>query len=97
MTTPCTILIRYTYCSYRALINQALKIWRLKEAVFRPEIARTTFLKAKVEMEAGCTQAAAGLFKEARNIRNRIPGASKRSDILLKEADFDELVTFFSR
>ncbi|KAF2116999.1 tetratricopeptide repeat domain-containing protein [Lophiotrema nucula] len=81
----------------RALIGQALKIWRLKETVFAPEIARTTFLEAKVYMQSGDVQRAAGLFKEARDLRNSISGARKKGDASLREADFDDLVTFFSR
>jgi hypothetical protein len=69
----------------------------LKERVFTPEIARTTFLRAKVLNQEGETQEATSLFKQARDLRNSIPGAPKRSDAHLREKDFDELVTFFSR
>jgi hypothetical protein len=81
----------------RTLIRQALRTWRLKENVFSPEIARTTFLGARVIMRAGDSREAAELFKKARNLRNTIVGAQKKGDSSLREKDFDELVTFFSR
>lgn len=81
----------------RALIEQALRIWRPMETVFNPEIARSTFLMAKVLRQSGAIQQAVELFKEARELRNRVPSAPKKEDVSLGEADFDVLVTFFSR
>lgn len=83
--------------AFRILIDQALKVWRLRRAIYSPEIARTTFLKAKLLMQSDNGPEAAVLFKEARNIRNSLPGVMIKPDEQLREADFDELVTFFSR
>lgn len=72
-------------------------MWRRKESIYIPELARTTFLKAKLLMRSGSEIKAAALFKEARSLRNSIQGAPKKADADLKEYDFDQLVTFFSR
>ncbi|KAF2232579.1 tetratricopeptide repeat domain-containing protein [Viridothelium virens] len=81
----------------RTLVDQALKVWRLRESVYTPEIARTTFLKAKIMMKQGDEFTATNLFKDAKSLRSRISGASEKADADLRESDFDTLVTFFSR
>ncbi|KAL9095194.1 MAG: hypothetical protein Q9165_002450 [Trypethelium subeluteriae] len=83
--------------SARILVDQALKVWRVRESVYAPEIARTTFLKAKIIMKQGDESKARELFKDAKSLRNRIPRAPEKADADLRESDFDELVTFFSR
>ena len=69
----------------------------MREAVYLPELARTTFLKAKLEMHLGNGMEVKIAFKVARDLRARIPYAAHKSDATLVEADFDCLVTFFSR
>jgi len=82
----------------RILIDQALKVWRLKgESIFNPEIARTTFLKAKLAMQCGNELEATMLFKKAKKLRSSIPGAPKKADSNLREGDFDELLVFYDR
>ncbi|KAL9078237.1 MAG: hypothetical protein Q9157_002855 [Trypethelium eluteriae] len=81
----------------RTLVDQALKVWRLRESVYTPEIARTTFLKAKIIMKQRDEFIATSLFKDAKSLRGRIPGAPEKADADLRESDFDNLVTFFSR
>jgi len=48
-------------------------------------------------MLAGSEAEGTVLFKEARNLRKEIPWATERTKSNLKEADFDELVVFWSR
>ncbi|KAK3935064.1 tetratricopeptide repeat domain-protein [Diplogelasinospora grovesii] len=79
------------------LIDQALKVYNLRETVYLPELARTTFLKARLAMQAGDVQGATDLFKQAKEMRSRIPHAPAKPDASLREADFDQVVTFFSR
>ncbi|KMK56922.1 tetratricopeptide repeat domain-containing protein [Aspergillus fumigatus Z5] len=81
----------------RTLIDQALKTYSLRESVFLPELARTTFLKAQLAMISGEVSEATDLFKKAKDMRCRIPHAPHKPDASLRESDFDRLVTFFSR
>ncbi len=74
-----------------------MKVYGLRESVFLPELARTTFLKARLAMQSGDEQEATRLFKLAKDRRSRVPYAPAKPDASLKEADFDSLVTFFSR
>ncbi|KAH1845095.1 hypothetical protein KXX43_006719 [Aspergillus fumigatus] len=81
----------------RTLIDQALKTYSLRESVYLPELARTTFLKAQLAMISGEVSEATDLFKKAKDMRCRIPHAPHKPDASLRESDFDRLVTFFSR
>jgi hypothetical protein len=80
----------------RKLIEQALKVYRLDSA-HMPELARTTFLKAKLLMKLGDEDAAIVAFKDASAMRSRLPGVPKRTDAELVDKDFDQLVIFTSR
>jgi tetratricopeptide (TPR) repeat protein len=80
------------------LIDQALKVWTVELDKYAPEIARTSYLKAKVLFSAGREEEATKLFKTAASMRRKIKIESQREDDRdLKEEDFDELVTFWSR
>jgi tetratricopeptide (TPR) repeat protein len=82
----------------RSLINQALKVWNRQRAVYRNEIARTSFLKAKLLVKLSENEEAASCFNEARTLRAEIIyGQTKKLDGRLVEDDFDQLVTFWSK
>ncbi|KAM5481580.1 hypothetical protein McanCB56680_004116 [Microsporum canis] len=81
----------------RILIDQALKVYSLRESIYLPELARTTFLKAQFAMNSGDVLEAIELFKNAKDMRSQIPDAPCKPDASLREDDFDQLVTFFSR
>lgn len=81
----------------RKLIDQALKVWGVYNQIYRPELARTTFLKARVLFKKGDDKQALKLFKEAVKLRNLIPQAKSKPEQDLGEKDFDELVMFWSR
>ncbi|KAM5438235.1 hypothetical protein MferCBS31731_005096 [Microsporum ferrugineum] len=81
----------------RILIDQALKVYSLRESIYLPELARTTFLKAQLAMNSGDVLEAIELFKNAKDMRSQIPDAPCKPDASLRENDFDQLVTFFSR
>ncbi|KAJ5363978.1 uncharacterized protein N7496_009691 [Penicillium cataractarum] len=77
-------------------IDQALKNWSVDPEIYAPEIARTSFLKAKVLTEAGRENDAAKLFQEGASMRHKITKVWRDSKDL-REEDFDELVTFWSK
>ena len=79
------------------LIDQALKVWSTNKQVYIPELARTTFLKARVLFQQKEDKSASVLFKEAVKLRNSIQNIKTKPDRELEEKDFDELVTFWSR
>ncbi|KAI0436327.1 hypothetical protein F4803DRAFT_542680 [Xylaria telfairii] len=81
----------------RTLLDQALQIYRVREAVYQPELARTTFLKAKLELQCGHEPEAKKLFEHARDMREKLSSVPPKPDASLRELDFDEAVTFFSR
>jgi len=83
--------------SDRVLIDQALKTWNVDAGSFTPEIARTTFLKAKCAALAGHEDEAEDLRRQAADIRATLVPEDKRNVHDLKAEDFDELVAFWSR
>ena len=80
-----------------AFIDQALKVWSVDPQKYAPEIARTTYLKAKILFSTGQEDEATRIFQNAIALRKRIAGMSKVHDMDLTEDDFDKLVTFWSR
>ncbi|KAK7992997.1 tetratricopeptide repeat domain-containing protein [Apiospora saccharicola] len=78
------------------LVDQALSVWSVDKSAYLPEIARTTFLKAKVAMAAAREAEAIGLYRKAASMRKGLTSQARKHD-QLSEADFDELVTFWSR
>lgn len=80
----------------RTLIDQALKVWSTNEQVYKPELARTSFLKARVLFQQG-DKRALELFRDAVRLRTSIPKVKSKPDRDLEEKDFDDLVTFWSR
>jgi hypothetical protein len=66
--------------------------------VYRNEIARTSFLKAKVLTQLGNDEAAAACFREATVLRSSLlPVSAAKASRDLVEDDFDQLVTFWSK
>lgn len=91
-------ILRAEYGRARMLIDQGLGIWQREERFHRPELARTTFLKAILAEKCGNKEEAARLTKTAREIRNKVPHATVKTDEEpLTEGDFDEIVAFFAR
>lgn len=82
----------------RTLIDQALRVYGLNEDVYLPELARTTFLKAKLEMQIGNEVEATNKLKVAAGMLARvIPPPEMKPLHSLTEADFDATLTFYSR
>lgn len=80
------------------MINKALECWNYDPEVYKPEIARTTFLKAKLMRRLGKEQKASVALKVACRLRrDLVPLADDRDASLLNFEDFDVLVTFWSR
>ncbi|KAK8068768.1 hypothetical protein PG994_005384 [Apiospora phragmitis] len=78
------------------LVDQALQVWSVDKSAYLPEIARTTFLKAKIAMALDRETEAMTLYRKAASLRKRLTSQPKEHD-QLSESDFDELVTFWSR
>jgi hypothetical protein len=83
--------------NHSALLDQALKVWNADESLFRNEIARTSFLKAKVLRRLGKDGLALTYHYKATTLRGHILKSSTVEDTDLVEDDFDRLVTFWSR
>ncbi|KIW74479.1 hypothetical protein Z517_12419 [Fonsecaea pedrosoi CBS 271.37] len=81
----------------REVIDQALGIWGTHQATYRPELARSSFLKAKILHRAGAVDDASALFKYAAKSWRELSAGANKPDRDLTEEDFDELVTFWSK
>ena len=79
------------------LVEQALQVWNADKSVYQPEIARTTFLKAKIVYRLGRDHEASVLFNSAAKSWSLLAGRSMINYRDLVEDDFTELVTFWSR
>ncbi len=79
------------------MINAALQTWSYDAEVYKPELARTTFLKAKLLDQLGKTQKAGIAFKVAARLRKELVPEDKRDVKELAPDDFDRLVAFWSR
>jgi hypothetical protein len=78
------------------LINQALKVFSGRPR-YRNELARSTYKAAQLSQEMGLDDKAAQEFQEAFSIRQKLVPKDKRHMEDLREADYDELVVFWSR
>lgn len=78
------------------MINGALDIWSVSPSEHKNEIARTTFLKAKLFEEMGKSQKASIAFKVACRLRKEIT-KEDRDVKSLTTKDFDETVAFWAR
>ncbi|KAI0100946.1 tetratricopeptide repeat domain-containing protein [Nemania sp. FL0031] len=79
------------------MINEALKIWDYDASVYKPELARTTFLKARLLEQLGETQKANIAFQAAQRLRDDVVPNDKRDVRSLEPEDFDCLLAFWSR
>ena len=78
-------------------MNLALKVWSAAKSVYRNEIARTSFLKAKLLAKMNKNEQSETALREAIRLRAElVPNSSKPVRELVEE-DFDQLVTFWSR
>ena len=78
-------------------IDQALSIWQYASDTFRPEIARTTYLKATLLRLLGKEMRANVFLKKACSLRRECMPAINKPDAAFTVADFTEPVTFQSR
>ncbi|EJP62260.1 tetratricopeptide repeat domain-containing protein [Beauveria bassiana ARSEF 2860] len=79
-----------------AMIYLALQIWSVDQTAHLNEIARTTFLMAKVFEGAGKTQEASIALKVACRLRKEVTKVDRDVQSLRTE-DFDEIVGFWAR
>lgn len=79
------------------LIDQALKTWKFDQYSFMPEIARTTWLHARLLGMRNIPNGHLRARNEAAEIRKQLRPDDMRTAGELQEHDFDELVAFWSR
>jgi hypothetical protein len=72
-------------------MNEALKTWSQDSDIYKPELARTTFHKAKVLEKLHKDQKAAVAFKVAARLRQELT-KEKRAPSTLTTKDFEKLV-----
>ena len=95
-------LVRFTIFGTRltrftsTMINQALKTWSIDSEIYKPELARTTFLKAQVMQTLGKEQKATVALKVACRFWYEIK-KEKKDPASMSLEDFDPLVPFFAR
>ncbi|PLB49703.1 tetratricopeptide repeat domain-containing protein [Aspergillus steynii IBT 23096] len=78
-----------------SMLNGALDAWSVDPNAHKNEIARSTFLKAKIFETTGKTQKASISLRVAARLRKEITNVDKDAKTL-KEADFDEIVAFWA-
>ena len=74
-----------------------MKVWDANREVYRPEMARTTFFKAKLLFTRNDVKEVTEASKEAGNRRRKVKHAMPKEKRDLVEEGFDSLVTFWSR
>jgi len=79
------------------MINAALECWTLNADLFQPELARTTWVKAKLLEELGESLKASLAFKVASRIRAKIVPDDCRDVRDLADEDFNCLLEYRSR
>ncbi|KAJ6028426.1 tetratricopeptide repeat domain-containing protein [Penicillium herquei] len=79
------------------MFNAALECWTLNSDLFQPELARTTWVKAKLLQDLGQTSKAGLAFKVAGHIRAKIVPDDNRDSQVLTDEDFDRLLEYRSR
>ena len=83
------------FCSTHT--DQALLLWQYDSETFKPEISRTTYLKATLLRDLGKWMRANALQKKSYYLRRGCIHATSKRDAELTVTDFDDLVTFQSR
>ncbi|KAF2426279.1 hypothetical protein EJ08DRAFT_593835 [Tothia fuscella] len=79
------------------LVDQAIEIWSVNTKAYMPEIARTTFLRAKILFAKGVQDESIANRAKAVSDYRTISRDWETEDDHITEANFDELVTFWSR
>lgn len=79
------------------MIDGALQTWNHDAEAHKPEIARTTFLKAKLLQRLGETLKARATFTAVSRLRKELLPGDIRDVATLEARDFDKLLTFWSR
>ncbi|KAK1143739.1 hypothetical protein N8T08_006140 [Aspergillus melleus] len=79
-----------------SMINGALDVWSVDPNAHKNEIARSTFLKAKVFEATGKAQKASISLRVATRLRKEITKEDKDPKTLTME-DFDDIVAFWAR
>jgi hypothetical protein len=97
MRTVQCLRFRHSLTFARLLIDQALKVWSVDRRSYKPEIARTSFLKSKLCRLSGDDANSALSLATAVELLKEINGLSVKGVNELDETDFDQLVTFWSR
>ncbi|KAJ8130476.1 hypothetical protein O1611_g3151 [Lasiodiplodia mahajangana] len=87
----------HRYKEAMGMINDALCSWGYDAEVYRPEIARTTFLKAQVLEKMGAAQEANAAYEVAGRLRMGVVPDDKRDVKSLTMKDFDAIVIFWTR
>ena len=72
------------------MINHALKIWSANKPIYRPELARSSFLKAKILYSDGAVEEASKVFKGAADSWRELSGDRWKLDRDPTEGDFGE-------
>ncbi|KAM3423793.1 hypothetical protein BST61_g1197 [Cercospora zeina] len=88
---------REDHTSARKLLNEALSVWETHPESYRCEIARSTFLLSKSYFATDDEGPAVKFFQRAVELRRQVEHATAKPDSELREADFDALVTFWSK
>jgi hypothetical protein len=78
-------------------VDQALEAWGSNEEAYRPELARTMFLRAKILWLLCDDDNAVNVFNDAVRRRKILVPPPWKPDEELSEEDFDDLVTFWSK
>ncbi|KAI0447529.1 hypothetical protein F4803DRAFT_573382 [Xylaria telfairii] len=79
------------------LINDALQRLSYDAEVYRPELARTTFLKAQLLEKMGKVQKANVAYRVVGRLRAEVVPNDKRDVKSLTMKDFDDIVTYWTR
>jgi hypothetical protein len=79
------------------MLEPALSIWESEKGFYRPEIARGLFLKSQILGKQGKNDESTTLRARATAQRKQVPYAHEKDDEALTEADFDEIVMYWSR
>lgn len=75
-----------------------MECWTLNADLFQPEIARSTWVKAKLLEKVGESLKASVAYKVAGRIRAKlVPPGDRRNVQDLKDEDFDSLLEYRSR
>ncbi|KAL2200742.1 tetratricopeptide repeat domain-containing protein [Corynascus similis CBS 632.67] len=80
-----------------AMMNAALECWTMNADLFQPELARTTWVKAKVLQTLGESMKANLAFKVAGRIRAKLVPEDRRDVRTMTDEDFDRLLEYRSR